>query len=181
MCSWILVGDTRFLAQKQFITHGRAGSWTSGCADPLHKSILALGETLYPLLVPVKWMWKSLSSVSLFVTLWTSPWNSPGQNTGVGSLSFLQGIFPTQVSNPDFPYCRRILYQLETPGKPNCIYFSCASMLEKTAWNKSSYRKSANINDSWRILSQQWLTSNSQMSHLPWSFKNNPLWFPYLH
>ena len=27
-----------------------------------------------------------------------SPWNSPDQNTGVGSLSFLQGIFPTQVS-----------------------------------------------------------------------------------
>ena len=25
-----------------------------------------------------------------------SPWNSPGQNTGVGSLSLLQGIFPTQ-------------------------------------------------------------------------------------
>ena len=29
-----------------------------------------------------------------------SPWNSPGQNTGVGSLSLLQGIFPTQESNP---------------------------------------------------------------------------------
>ena len=29
-----------------------------------------------------------------------SPWNSPGQNTGVGSLSPLQGIFPTQGSNP---------------------------------------------------------------------------------
>ena len=28
-----------------------------------------------------------------------SPWNSPGQNTGVGSLSLLQGIFPTQGSN----------------------------------------------------------------------------------
>ena len=28
-----------------------------------------------------------------------SPWNSPGQNTGVGSLSLLQGIFPTQVSH----------------------------------------------------------------------------------
>ena len=27
------------------------------------------------------------------------PWNSPGQNTGVGSLSRLQGIFPTQVSH----------------------------------------------------------------------------------
>ena len=28
-----------------------------------------------------------------------SPWNSPGQNTGVGSFSLLQGIFPTQVSH----------------------------------------------------------------------------------
>ena len=27
------------------------------------------------------------------------PWNSPGQNTGVGSFSFLQGIFPTQGLN----------------------------------------------------------------------------------
>ena len=41
-----------------------------------------------------------------------SPWNSPGQNTGVGSLSFLQGIFPTQGSNPGLPHCRQILYQL---------------------------------------------------------------------
>ena len=29
-----------------------------------------------------------------------SPWNSPGQNIGVGSLSLLQGIFPTQRRNP---------------------------------------------------------------------------------
>ena len=29
-----------------------------------------------------------------------SPWNSPGQNTGLGSLSLFQGIFPTQVLNP---------------------------------------------------------------------------------
>ena len=41
-----------------------------------------------------------------------SPWNSPGQNTGVGSLSLLQGIFPTQESNPGLPHCRQILYQL---------------------------------------------------------------------
>ena len=40
------------------------------------------------------------------------PRNSPGQNTGVGSLSLLQGIFPTQGSNPGLPHCRRILYQL---------------------------------------------------------------------
>ena len=41
-----------------------------------------------------------------------SPWNSPGQNTGVGNLSLLQGIFPTQGSNPGLLHCRRILYQL---------------------------------------------------------------------
>ena len=43
--------------------------------------------------------------------------NSPGQNTGVNSLSFLQGIFPTQGSNPGLPYCRRILYQLSHKGR----------------------------------------------------------------
>ena len=32
------------------------------------------------------------------------PWNSPGQNTGVGNLSLIQGIFPTQESNPDLPH-----------------------------------------------------------------------------
>ena len=38
-----------------------------------------------------------------------SPWNFPGQNTGVGSLSFLQGIFLMQGLNPGLPHCRRIL------------------------------------------------------------------------
>ena len=47
-----------------------------------------------------------------------SPWNSPGQNTGVGSLSCLQGIFPTQRSNPGLLRCRRILYQLSHKGSP---------------------------------------------------------------
>ena len=41
-----------------------------------------------------------------------SPWNSPGQNSEVGSLSLLQGILPTQGSNPGLQHCRRILYQL---------------------------------------------------------------------
>ena len=36
-------------------------------------------------------------------------WNSLGQNDGVGSLSLLQGIFPTQGSNPGLPHCRQIL------------------------------------------------------------------------
>ena len=41
-----------------------------------------------------------------------SPWTSLGQNTRVGSLSLLQGIYPAQGLNPGLPHCRRILYQL---------------------------------------------------------------------
>ena len=50
-----------------------------------------------------------------------SPWNSPGQNTGVGSLSLLQGIFPTQGLNPGLPHCRQILYQLSHQGSPRIL------------------------------------------------------------
>ena len=45
-----------------------------------------------------------------------SPWNSPGENTGVGSLSLAQGIFPTQGLNPGLLYCRQILYWLSYKG-----------------------------------------------------------------
>ena len=47
-----------------------------------------------------------------------SPWSSPGQNTRVGSRSLLQGIFPTQGSNPGLPRSRQILYQLSHQGSP---------------------------------------------------------------
>ena len=40
------------------------------------------------------------------------PLNSPGQNCGVGGLSLLQGIFPTQGSSPGLPHCRWIIYHL---------------------------------------------------------------------
>ena len=50
-----------------------------------------------------------------------SPWNSPGQNTGVGSFSLLLGIFPTQGSNPGFQYCRWSLYQLSHKGSPRIL------------------------------------------------------------
>ena len=47
-----------------------------------------------------------------------SPWNSPGQKNRVGSLSLLQGIFPTQGSNPGFLHCRWILHQSSHEGSP---------------------------------------------------------------
>ena len=62
--------------------------------------------------------WKSLSCVWLCNPGLYSPWNSPHQNTGVGSLSLLQGIFPTQKLNPGLPHCRQILYKLSHQGSP---------------------------------------------------------------
>ena len=49
------------------------------------------------------------------------PWNSPGQIPGVGSLSLLQGIFPTQGSNPGLLHCRWVLYQLSHKGTPRIL------------------------------------------------------------
>ena len=64
----------------------------------------------------------SLKKVSLFGTSrGIAVWNKQAiakatGNTGSGSLSLLQGIFPTQGSNPGLPHCRQILYQLSHKG-----------------------------------------------------------------
>ena len=58
------------------------------------------------------WKWKSLSPVWLC---------DPGQNTGVGSYSLLQGIFPTQGSNLGLQHCKRILYQLSHQGSTRIL------------------------------------------------------------
>ena len=63
----------------------------------------------------------SVMSDSLQHHVLYSPWNSPGQNTGVGSLSLLQGIFSTQGSNPDLPHCRQILYLLGHKRSPRIL------------------------------------------------------------
>ena len=60
----------------------------------------------------------SVVSDSLWPHELYSLWNFPGQNTGVGSLSLLQGIFPSQGLNLGLPHCGRILYQLSHQGSP---------------------------------------------------------------
>ena len=44
--------------------------------------------------------------------------DSPGKNTGVGCHALLQGIFPTQGSNPGLLHCRQICYRLSHQGSP---------------------------------------------------------------
>ena len=50
-----------------------------------------------------------------------SPLSFPSQNTGVGSLFLLQGIFPTQGSNSGLPHCNQILYQMSHKGSPRIL------------------------------------------------------------
>ena len=54
-------------------------------------------------------------------SLWPHRLNSLGQNTGVGSLSLLQGIFPTRGWKPGFLHCRGILYHLNHKGSPTML------------------------------------------------------------
>ena len=61
---------------------------------------------------------KSFSHIRLFVTPWTGAYQAPPsmglsvRNTGVGCQFLLQGIFPTQGSNPGLPHCGQTLYCL---------------------------------------------------------------------
>ena len=95
---------------------------------PLPPSLLALGFSQYQgisnesaLFINAVWFNRSVVSDTLRPHGLYSPWNSPGQDTGMGSLSLLQGIFLTQQLNPDLPHCRRILYQLSHKWSPRIL------------------------------------------------------------
>ena len=76
-------------------------------------------------------VWESLSVVSdsfqphgLEPARLLCTWNSPGQNTGVGSHSLLRGIFPTQGLNQGLEHCMQILYGQSHQGSPQFSQFS---------------------------------------------------------
>ena len=66
----------------------------------------------------------------------------PGKNTGVGSHSLLQGIFPTQGSNLSLLHCRQILYRLSHQGSSRHVHgdakssASLAMVLDQTSGTK---------------------------------------------
>ena len=69
-----------------------------------------------------------------------SPRNSPDHNTGVSSLSLLQGIFPTQGSNPDLPPCKCILYQLSHKGSPRILEWVAYPFSSESFWSRNRTR-----------------------------------------
>ena len=106
------------------IQHSHPHSWNPNVTSSLVKcpwdrqgQILSY-TLLYPYLSSkVKWSEScSVTSDSLWPHGSYNPWSSPGQNPGMGSFSLLQGIFPTQGSNPGLPHCRQILYRLSNKG-----------------------------------------------------------------
>ena len=53
------------------------------------------------------------------------------KNTGTGSLSVLQQIFPTQESNWGLMHCRQILYQLSYQGSPRILEWVAYPLLQQ--------------------------------------------------
>ena len=64
---------------------------------------------------------QTLGPHGLWPTRSLCPWDSSGENTGVSCYALLQGIFPTQGSNPGLPHCGWILYQLSHEGSPRIL------------------------------------------------------------
>ena len=66
--------------------------------------------------------------------------NSSGQNTGVGSLSLLQGIFPTQGLNPGLPHLQEDSLPAEPQGKPKNTGVGSLSLLQQVFLIQESNR-----------------------------------------
>ena len=62
------------------------------------------------------------------------PWNSPGQETEMGSCFLLCKIFPTQGSNPGLLHCQRILYHLSHQGCPRILKWLAYSFSGGSSW-----------------------------------------------
>ena len=85
-----------------------------------------------------------------------SPRNSPGQNTGVGSHSLLQEVFPTQGSNPGLPHCRQIFTSWATRETHAT---QCGQKKKKTKYRNNSYSLTAKSN-----LIKKWEDVNRHVS-----------------
>ena len=62
--------------------------------------------------------------------------DSPGKNTGVSCHALLEGIFPTQGSNPGLPHCRWILYHLNQ-GSPRILEWIAYPFSRGSSWPRN--------------------------------------------
>ena len=115
----------------------------------------------------------SVESDSLWLHELYSPWNSPGQNTGVGSLSFLQGNLPNPGIEPSLPHCTRILYQLTHEGSPRILEWVACPSSSGSSWPRNWIRVSCIVGrflTSWAIREAIILNWISPKQILRWGF-----------
>ena len=80
-----------------------------------------------------------------------SPWNSPGQNTGMRSHFLLQGIFPTQELSPGLLHCRQVIYQLSHQGNQEILMKLLQLATMRTSYHPQVRRgEGAASNEPWR-------------------------------
>ena len=92
-------------------------------------AIIFLGSTI---------KWKFLNCAWLFAISWTV-WSMElsGIEYWRGSLSLLQEIFPTQGSNPGFPDCRWILFQVSHKGNPRILEWVAYPFSIRSSWSRN--------------------------------------------
>ena len=135
-------------------------------------------------------------SLQPHITLY-SPWNSSGQNTGVGSLSLLQGIFPTQGSKRGLLHCRWIHYQLSYPycfsnhpildnflkTPSESFWYACGGLSEKAmaphsstlAWKIPRMEEPGRLQSMGSLrIGNDWATSLSLFTFMHWRRKWQP-------
>ena len=122
-----------------------------------------------------------------------SPWNSPDQNIGVGSLSLLQRIFQTQGLNPRLLRGGRILYSLshkvsqrllewvaypfssgssrprDEPGSP-----ACRQILYQLSYERNIFRDLQKYLEPGRCTLQHWDSTHSHCHRDKFSQQAHP-------
>ena len=114
----------------------------------------------------------TLWSPGLYPTSLLCPWDFPGKNTGVGCYFLLQGIFPTQGSNPCLLHVSPALpgrfFTTASPGKPKAMFSSV--QLPSCVWLCNpinvACQASLSITNSWSLLKLMSIESVMPSSHL---------------
>ena len=101
--------------------------------------------------------------------------NSPGQNTGVGSCSLLQRIFPTQGLNPGLPHCSRTLSQPSHQGSPRilkCVVYSFCTGSSQPRNQTQFSCNAGGFSTSWAPGEAQWMwLSISRIYRRRWTYR----------
>ena len=121
--------------------------------------------------------WKKIESVSHLIlsdSLWPHDCSPPGsslhvisqaRSNEVGGHCLLQGIFPTQESNPSLPHCRQYLYCLSQQGKKvHCVMLSWL-LVRKSKFNLEYAKKKSEGGVEWKT---DFLMSLGESGELSW-------------